>query len=220
MNEGVITKLYDSGLKTIQQIISAPKERLLLIPTIKDKMAERIVTNLQSALSSISLADFLTGTGIFGMGIAKKKIELLLNVYPDIVTKQYSKEDICQVQGFSEKTATKVIEGASKFLSVYEPLRPFIHIVFPSQHSSNPASKEDNLLFQGKTLVFSKFRDEKIKAKILSLGGNVSESVSSKTFAVITQNVNDTSSKIDKAKKLGLPIWSVENFFSYCETNS
>jgi DNA ligase (NAD+) len=220
INEGVVTKLYENGLTSIEKIVSASKERLLSIPTFKDKMAERIITNLQSTLSSVQLADFLTGIGIFGMGIGKKKIELLLCTYPNLLSKTYTKEDICKVQGFSDKTAEKVIEGLRKIPPIYEPLKPFISIVFPSppqQNKQEDVSSLDHVMLTDKKFVFSKFRDEALKRKIISLGGSVSESVSSKTFAVITQNKEDSSGKIDKARGLGIPIWSVNDFLFHCK---
>jgi hypothetical protein len=81
INEGVVKKLYDSGMDTILKIISATKDDFLKVPTIKDKMSDRLVTNLRTALTSINLADFLTGSGVFGMGIAKKKIVSLLTAF-------------------------------------------------------------------------------------------------------------------------------------------
>lgn len=225
MNEGIVTKLYDNGLKTIEQIVSASKERLLLVPTIKEKMAERILTNLQGTLSSVQLADFLTGSGIFGMGIAKKKIELLLSMYPDLIfNKKYTKEDICKVQGFSDKLATKIMDGLPLFSSVYEPIEKFITIIFPmslsSEKEEEKEKEKEQLPLQGQTFVFSKIRDEKVKSQILALGGNVSESVSSKTSGVITNSLDDSSSKIEKAKKLNIRIWSMHDFCSFLSLNT
>jgi len=52
-------------------------------------------------------------------------------------------------------------------------------------------------------------RDE-AKAKIRELGGDISESVSSKTSYVIVGN--DPGSKAEKAKKLGVKIISEKEF--------
>ena len=70
---------------------------------------------------------------------------------------------------------------------------------------------------QGKTFVVTgsvnhyKNRDE-LKADIVTHGGTVVSSVSSKTSYLITNDINSTSSKNQKAKSLNIPIISEEEF--------
>lgn len=72
---------------------------------------------------------------------------------------------------------------------------------------------------QGKTFVVTgsvhhyKNRDE-LKADIVSHGGTVVGSVSSKTSYLINNDINSTSSKNQKAKSLNIPIISEEEFLS------
>ena len=56
-----------------------------------------------------------------------------------------------------------------------------------------------------------KNRDE-IKALILSLGGKVTDSVTSKTNYLINNDINSTSAKNKKAKELNIPIITEEDF--------
>ena len=59
----------------------------------------------------------------------------------------------------------------------------------------------------------NKFKNrDALKEKIESLGGKVSGSVSSKTTALINNDVESTSSKNKKAKSLGVPILSEDDF--------
>lgn len=59
----------------------------------------------------------------------------------------------------------------------------------------------------------NKFKNrDALKEKIESLGGKVAGSVSSKTTALINNDVKSTSSKNKKAKSLGVPILSEDNF--------
>ncbi len=72
---------------------------------------------------------------------------------------------------------------------------------------------------QGKTFVATgsvnhyKNRDE-LKADIVAHGGTVAGSVSSKTSYLINNDINSTSSKNQKAKSLGIPIITEEEFLS------
>ena len=59
----------------------------------------------------------------------------------------------------------------------------------------------------------NKFKNrDALKEKIESLGGKVTGSVSSKTTALINNDVESTSSKNKKAKSLGVPILSEDDF--------
>lgn len=72
---------------------------------------------------------------------------------------------------------------------------------------------------QGKTFVVTgsvnhyKNRD-KLKADIVAHGGTVVGSVSSKTSYLINNDINSTSSKNQKAKSLGIPIISEDQFLT------
>ena len=62
-------------------------------------------------------------------------------------------------------------------------------------------------------------RDE-LKEIIENLGGKVSGSVSAKTTCLINNDVNSTSSKNNKAKALGVPIISEDEFMkNYLDKN-
>ena len=58
-----------------------------------------------------------------------------------------------------------------------------------------------------------KNRDE-LKADIVAHGGTVTGSVSSKTNYLINNDINSTSSKNQKAKSLGIPIITEEEFLA------
>jgi NAD-dependent DNA ligase len=62
---------------------------------------------------------------------------------------------------------------------------------------------------QGKTFVFTKFRDAGIQTQIENQGGKISNSVTKNTTAVVTLDVRNTSTKATKAKQLGVPIISL-----------
>ena len=72
---------------------------------------------------------------------------------------------------------------------------------------------------QGKTFVVTgsvhhyKNRDE-LKADIVTHGGTVVGSVSSKTSYLINNDINSTASKNQKAKSLNIPIISEEQFLA------
>ena len=84
---------------------------------------------------------------------------------------------------------------------------------------SNMVLDEIPKTLQGKTFVVTgsvhhyKNRDE-LKADIVTHGGTVSGSVSSKTSYLINNDINSTSSKNQKAKSLNVPIISEDQFLA------
>ena len=79
------------------------------------------------------------------------------------------------------------------------------------------AVSEEEAVFAGKTFVITgsleKFSNRKaLQALIESKGGKVSGSVSAKTSYLINNDTASNSSKNKKAKELGIPILSEEDF--------
>jgi NAD-dependent DNA ligase len=71
--------------------------------------------------------------------------------------------------------------------------------------------KEKHILF-GKKIVFTGFRDKDTMETITKLGGELANSVSKNTFVVIVKDKDEDSGKIDQAKKLNIPILTLEEF--------
>lgn len=105
--------------------------------------------------------------------------------------------------GYWNKNGEKIIELSKEF----------------TFETPNLVLDEVSNTLQGKTFVVTgsvnhyKNRDE-LKADIVTHGGTVVGSVSSKTSYLINNDINSTSSKNQKAKSLGIPIISEEEFLS------
>jgi len=207
INVGVLKKLFKSNFDTVYKILSLKKENLNSIPGFGEKMCARIVQNIDIGIKNIKLPDYLVATCMFGMGFGKRKIESLLQELPHFLTDTIKLEDICQINGFSKKTAQRILIGKKDFLAFHETIKDLIPI---SLHYGKKELVGDQ--FKDKKIVFSQFRDESLKQKIMNLGGTVSDSVSSKTNFVIVKNNLESSSKIEKAKKLNIPIFLVSEF--------
>jgi DNA ligase (NAD+) len=60
--------------------------------------------------------------------------------------------------------------------------------------------------FTGRNFVFTGFRDKNAQARIEALGGAVSDVVNKNTDYVVTKDPNSSSTKIQKAKNLGVKV--------------
>jgi NAD-dependent DNA ligase len=66
--------------------------------------------------------------------------------------------------------------------------------------------------FEGQKFVFTGFRNKELEAYITARGGEISGSVSKKTTLVVCKDLDEDSSKIKKAKELGVPLAQVDDF--------
>jgi NAD-dependent DNA ligase len=210
VSEATVSKLVSNGLDTFIKIIKADKKRLLEIPEFKDKSAERIYTNIKEGLKNIKLSLFLGASSVLGYGIGTRKVEALLTQIPDLMTiyKTKTKTEllnlITSVQGFSVKTATKIISNLPNADKLLQETKDYV--TFESKKEPSSSSLLDY------KIVISGFRDASLEKTIIDNGGKVISAVSKNTTLLIVSDKNSDSSKITKAKSLNIPVYDREEF--------
>ena len=60
---------------------------------------------------------------------------------------------------------------------------------------------------------FSGIRDKLLEDKIINKGGSISNSVNKMVKYLVVKDINTSSSKIDKANKLKIPVISINDFY-------
>lgn len=175
-----------------------------------------------------SFVPFIHALGIpnIGEGQAKlfaKEYQYDIDKFFDDV---YKKHDFSNIDGIGPILSDCLIKWGEKHLEYKNPDvdKPDMEIknllselTFEKPESSGSTSETAAL--SGLTFVITgdvyhfKNRNE-LKAKIESLGGKVSGSVSSKTSYLINNDVKSTSGKNKKAKDVGIPIISEDEFLS------
>ncbi len=217
-----VSKLYDNGLDTVMKIIKADETRFVKVPSIQHRTAERIYTGIHQALHNVQLYKLLTASGIFGTGIGEKKIQLLLQHIPDLVEenggdvssgpkyKNVTIGHILSIEGFSTIMATRVMNNLPGARLFIRKIKKYAKIV-------ESIRENDSLL--GKIFVFSGFRDSDLTEKIQTKGGSTSDSVSSKTTCVVVakKSLSTETSKVTKARSVGVPIYDKEEFIRIFE---
>lgn len=209
LGEKNVEKLYNAGYNTIIKIISATEKEISQVPGFGAKGAERTYNNIQNGLKNLQPSVVLGASGAFGLGFGVKKITTLMNNFPDILEKYHQMNDeefynrILQVEGFSKKSAVKIrenIEQADIFLNELNK-----YATFQEKKSVN-----DDL--KGSSIVFSGFRDKNLEEEIVSRGGKVSTSVSSRTKILIVSSLSNISGKVVAAREKGVEVIDKEQF--------
>lgn len=174
---------------------------------------DKSVTNLLNAIEESkrnSLERLLFGLGIPHVGAKTAKI--LAKKYKDLDNLMNATvEELTTIPDIGEIIAKSVVEyfNDNHHRSVVEELK---EIGLNTKYLGQEV--EENSEFNGKTFVLTGslqlFTREEAEEKIEQLGGKASSSVSKKTSAVIVGE--NPGSKYDKAKELGIPIWTEEEF--------
>ncbi len=184
-------------------------EDLLKLPATKEKMAQKLLTNIQKT-KKLPLARFLNGLGIEGAGLTTwEKIVDEYHSLDAILLQQ--RTDFAALDGFAEKSALQIVEGlAARAPMIESLLAAGVEPVSGKRRGEASQSLKDmQFVITG---ALSRPRKE-IEDAIKDHGGKVSSAVSKLTSALITNEADSQSSKMVKAQSLGIPIWSEDDLF-------
>ena len=194
--EGVIKQLWDSGYKTVKDVLNLSQSDLEKIDRFGKRKAQIVYNSIKKATGDVSLSKLQHATGIF-KGLGSKKLALLEH----FATKP-SVDQILEIEGFAEISAQAYIDGYDKFFQ-------FINGLPITIQEKKEAVKVSNDL-DGMAFVFTGVRRADLEGVIESRGGKIGSSVSKTTTHLIMKAVGSGSSKEKKAMELGVKIMTVE----------
>jgi len=115
--ESVIQKLYDAGFDTVKILLESSRDDLLAekIPGIGAGVVDRILKTRDEAMETITLSQIMSASSAFGMGFGVRKVEMVLDEYPNVMTEYVTLDQLVAIKGFGEKTAERFLEGLPKF---------------------------------------------------------------------------------------------------------
>ncbi len=167
--------------------------------------------------SDTTLPRVIYGLGIAGIGLANAKM-LCRTFRSDFVRmRNASKEELIAVDGIGEVLADAWIT----YFSLAENNR-VVDALLAELTIEQEAESQEKPIFDGMTFVITgsveHFANRKeLQAVIESRGGKATGSVTAKTTYLINNDVTSNSSKNKKAKELGIPILSEEDFLKLLE---
>jgi NAD-dependent DNA ligase len=220
VSEGVISRLFEAGFDNVKKIINIKLEDLLDIEGFKQRSSQKVRASITEALHKASTLRFMKASNMFEGGIGEKKLKLIADVYPDVLDKKKrfvpKLERLLEIPGIAEITAVNFLDCLPNFWNFVEDngLLDYIKEVAISKAETKTLVSSEYKDFLNKTFVFSGFRNKAWEASIEAAGGKVSSSVSKNTNFVIVKDKSEDSSKIVKARELGIPIYSVEEIAS------
>jgi len=194
-------------VESIPDLYRLTVEKLLTMPSTKEKMAQKLFENIQ-ATKTMPLAMFLNGLGIEGAG--QTTWEKLLEVFPDLDAILAAKvEALLDIDGFAQKSSEQIVGGLQRSkLLIKQLLAVGVKPALPKVVTDGPLSGMILVI----TGALSRPRKE-VEDLIKAAGGRTGSSVSKTTSVLVTNETDSTSSKMVKAKSLGVKIWSEDKLY-------
>lgn len=215
LSEATLQKFIDRGwLQCVEDIYHLPlyQDKISHMEGFGAKSTKKLIENIEKS-KDITLDKFISALSIPLIGttaskdIAKfcdydiAKFKLIMGKSPYKFTK---------IEGFGDKMARSLFDWWSDNIKEFLELERHFRFKKMENNINVDKLKGQNFVITGKLHHFTN-RDA-LKEKIESLGGKVVGSISSNTSFLINNDVNSTSSKNNKAKKLNIPIISEDDF--------
>lgn len=197
VSEGVCTQFFEAGFDTVKSILSMSKSDMERIERFGSRKAEIVHTGIHSKMKDVTLSKLQHATGLFEM-LGSKKLLLLEDL------ENPTTADICNVEGFSDKSAKAYFEGIEKFNEFLEDL---VGLVSVKKTEKTEVLSNDLL---DKVFVFTGVRRADLNEIIESKGGKIASGVSAKITHLVMKEKGSGSSKEIKALNLGKEILTVE----------
>lgn len=181
-----------------------------------DGFGQKSYDNLIEAVkvsSHTTLPRVIYGLGITGIGLANAKMlcRAFKNNFDDM--RHADAEELTAVDGIGGVLA----DAWTAYFSDEKNNRIVDHLLEELEIEAEPQQEEESQIFDGMTFVITgsveHFANRKeLQQEIEARGGKATGSVTSKTTYLINNDTTSNSSKNKKAKELGVPIISEEDF--------
>lgn len=221
LSSGGVAKLIKAGFDSISKIVHMTKEEMSKIEGFGEKSANKICDGIKTKLQSASIVTIMSASNIFGRGFGERKLQPIMEMFPNILVSNESKEEkmmkVLLVKGIAQKSAELFVDNIATFNQFYNTLgEPTTQMVCGNgdacAQTTNGAGSIHPLF--KKTVVLTGFRDKTILEFLKNVGAISGASVSKNTFVVVTKTADEseTSEKINSAKKLQIPILCADEF--------
>lgn len=201
LGAGVVTQLWNAGYKTIKDILNISLNDFESIDGFGKRKAKIVFDSIKKSVTDVELSKLQHATSLYP-GLGSKKLKLL----EEFKTKP-TVEQIMSIEGFAEISAKIYIDNYDKFFEFISDLPVTIAKKVEAVKVSND--------LDGTSFVFTGVRDKDAEEVIVSRGGKIGGSVSKTTTHLICKDVNSGSSKLEKAKSLGVTIMCLSDLTDF-----
>ena len=207
IGEKTITKFYQDGYTSINKILNMSIDDICKIEGFAKKSSEDIFNNIHECCKKIKLHELIAASGTLGKGFSVKKCKDLVSNIPDIFTIEIEDNQLINkiknINGFSLKSAEQIVSNISIVKNFILENSKFFNL------------EEQNITDNNIKIVFSQVRpDDILKDKLIKLNYEICNSINSQIQYLVVKNKQNKTSKILKAEKFNINIYTLEEFIS------
>lgn len=175
-----------------------------------EKSYKNLVENIEKSRDT-TLPQLIYGLGIANIGVANAKMLCKAFSYDVEALISATREELAEIDGIGEVIADAIVSYFQNEENVCI-LRKLLEEVHIQEVTVNANQNLSGLVFCITGSLNGYENRDQMKAVIEERGGKVTGSVTSKTTALINNDITSSSSKNKKAKELGVPILTEEDF--------
>lgn len=195
LKEGSIKKLIDNNVTSFVDICFLDIAELQEI--VGNSAGKIIYDGIVDKFKSVRIETLADASQTLGRGIGERTCKKIFETigYYEFIEKNFSREDLINVEDVGEKTADLILQNIDNFISFMNRIGGICNIELPKQGK-----------LSGLSFLFTGIRDNMLKESIENKGGEFISTVSKKKdMYLICKNINESGGKLDKARQILSP---------------
>lgn len=210
LKEASIEKLYDNGgIRCFSEIIKMDENQLKTI--IGNSAGEKIFKGLKEKLTNIKPSLLVGKIQMLGRGIGSRKMDKFLEVisWENFISKNFTKEEVISIEGYSEKSYNTIMENLDECLNFVKSIEGYYS--FSKSVKNKTTNELENFGF-----IFTGIRDAAFSEYLETIGGKQLSSIKAGNNYLICKDKSSNSAKMKKA----ISLVGEENIISLTEAKA
>jgi NAD-dependent DNA ligase len=216
LSSGNVSRIVQTGFDTVPKIIKMTIPEFLQVEGFKEKTATKLYKGIRERLEQASLVTIMSATNLFGRGFSEKKLELIIESYPDVLLSNENNAQkvskIAAIKGMATKTAEAFVQNIPGFIDFIKEAGLISKLSQTAATQNQKQSLDQTHPLFGKSIVMTGFRDTEIQEALKNVGAKLGSSVSKNTFVVLVKDLSEDTGKAADARKLGVPLMTPDIF--------
>lgn len=208
-----VRTIYAEGYRTEADIFNMTKEEWV---GLLGKNGEKIFHSVQDS-TAVTLPELAYASGKLGRGMGRSKIYAIYEYFGSVkaflAAKKLAYGDLVELARpiVGPKTATLFADTFHQFLDYAFALKKAVPSLCLAEVEQNEVAGSE---LEGFNVCFTGVRDASLEKAIVAHGGSVSSGVTKFTTHLVVKDTSFSSSKTEKAAKLGVEVISVNDFWT------
>lgn len=214
MGEETIARMFKAGYNTLSRILDITFDELMMIDGFGESIANIILDTNKRIREGVEITLLMHASDCF-QGIGQVKAKSILMGLSEGDRFAFVNGYVQTEKGFDESPQFLALNKTMQ--SFLKGVNPFYQFVADNRLKIAEMQAPKEIVgdkYAGMKVCFTGIRDKDLETLIVEQGGEIVSGVSKKTTHLIVADANSTSSKTSKAKLLGIPVMTINEFKS------